>query len=69
MKQVNFCGGCGCECKCNADCGGDTAKCTSKKALEKGCTHHCECYYVAPMVEKWREQGLSGLGFSRSQIL
>lgn len=56
MEQKNYCGGCGCECKCNGDCGGDTKKCTSKIALEKGCTHHCECY-VGPMVAKWEEKG------------
>lgn len=42
--QHNYCGDCGCSCTCDGDCNGDTKKCTSKKALAKGCNHHCSCY-------------------------
>ena len=43
-KQKNFCGGCNCSCTCDRGCNGDVEKCTSKKALEKKCSHCCECY-------------------------
>lgn len=42
--QKNFCGGCGCSCTCDMGCNGDVRKCTSKKALEKNCSHCCQCY-------------------------
>ena len=51
-EQENYCGDCGCTCTCYGGCNGDTKKCTSKKALEKGCNHHCECF-VGPMVENF----------------
>lgn len=42
-EQNNFCGECGCSCTCDGGCKGDTKKCTSKKAIEKGCNHCCIC--------------------------
>lgn len=51
-EQNNYCGDCGCSCTCDGGCKGNTKKCTSKKAIEKGCNHHCECF-VGPMVENF----------------
>ena len=51
-EQNNYCGDCECSCTCDGGCKGDTKKCTSKKAIEKGCNHHCECF-VGPMVENF----------------
>lgn len=48
----NYCGECGCSCTCDSDCEGDIEKCTSKKALENGCNHHCGCY-IYPMVKNF----------------
>ena len=45
--QENLCAECGCNCTCDMACIGDTKKCTSNVALEKGCNHHCECYMDA----------------------
>lgn len=47
-EQNNYCGECGCSCTCDGGCKGDPEKCTSKKAIEKGCSHCCICY-TAPM--------------------
>ena len=44
----NYCGECGCSCTCDGGCEGDTSKCTSKKAIERGCNHCCICY-TGPM--------------------
>jgi len=51
-EQNNYCGECDCSCTCDSGCNGDTKKCTSKKALEKGCNHHCDCY-IGPMVKNF----------------
>lgn len=51
-KQNNYCGDCGCSCTCDGSCNGDTKKCTSKKAIEKGCTHCCDCY-IGPMLNNF----------------
>ncbi len=51
-KQNNYCGECGCSCTCDGDCNGDTKKCTSTKAIEKSCSHCCDCY-IGPMVENF----------------
>lgn len=51
-RQNNYCGECGCSCTCNGGCNGDTKKCTSKKAIEKGCNHCCDCY-IGPMVKNF----------------
>ncbi len=51
-EQYNFCGECGCFCTCDGGCNGDTQKCTSKIAIEKGCNHCCDCY-IGSMVENF----------------
>ena len=51
-KKKNHCVDCGCSCTCDGGCHGDTKKCTSKKALKKGCNHHCDCY-IGPMVKNF----------------
>lgn len=57
--QFNSCGECGCKCECNADCNGDPKKCTSTKALEKHCSHCCNCWHLnfAVRYKKWRDAG------------
>ena len=51
-KKKNHCVDCGCSCTCDGSCNGDTKKCTSKKAIEKGCTHCCDCY-IGPMLNNF----------------
>lgn len=51
-EQNNYCGECGCSCTCDGGCNGDTQKCTSKKATEKGCSHCCYCY-TGPMLKNF----------------
>lgn len=51
-EQNNYCGECGCSCTCDGGCNGDTQKCTSKKATEKGCSHCCDCY-IGPMLKNF----------------
>lgn len=51
-EKNNYCGGCGCSCTCDNGCNGDVKKCTSKKAIEKGCTHCCNCF-IGPMVKNF----------------
>lgn len=47
-EQNNYSGECGCSCTCDGGCEGDTSKCTSKKAIERGC-NHCSICYTGPM--------------------
>lgn len=47
-EQNNYCGECGCSCTCDGGCKGNPVKCTSQKAIEKGCSHCCICY-TGPM--------------------
>lgn len=54
-KGKNFCGECGCTCTCDKSCMGDINKCTSTKALEKGCRHCCDCY-LGPLITKMRAE-------------
>ncbi len=51
-EQNNHCGECGCSCTCDSSCNGDVKKCTSKKAIEKGCNHCCDCY-IDPIVKNF----------------
>ena len=48
-EQKNYCGECGCSCTCDGGCNGDTKNCTSKKSIEKSCSHCCDCY-IGPLV-------------------
>lgn len=54
-EQRKYCGECGCSCVCDESCGGDTNKCTSKTAVQKKCTHHCDCW-IKPFVEKHKDE-------------
>lgn len=63
--QNNHCRGC--SCTCNADCKGDVKKCTSKKALEKNCSHGCNCY-LAPFVEDQKAKGALSTGDLESRL-
>lgn len=54
-EQRNSCGECGCSCTCDGSCEGDTKKCSSKKALEKGCSHHCNCF-IQPWAKNIRNR-------------
>ncbi len=51
-EQNNYCGECRCSCTCDGGCNGDPKKCTSKKSIEKGCSHCCACY-IGPMVKNF----------------
>lgn len=54
-EKNNSCPECGCYCVCDGSCGGDVRKCTSKIALTKKCTHHCDCW-IKPFVEKHKDE-------------